>query len=129
MTCETLPNELRLVWRAVSIMDHCIYIDAATREQAKQVMRQIITAMYHLADDDYPDGCFYNLDSAADLLDEGISQNPVWRLFETGCFNHKPIYDQAPVFAAKNPMLLMQHWRECSRDLTGRIAAGLHDGQ
>ena len=48
MTCETLPDELRLVWRAVSIMDHCIYIDSATREQAKQVMRQIITAMYHL---------------------------------------------------------------------------------
>lgn len=113
MNTTTIPLELHDLWRA-NTDDDTIYVVAATRAEAHDAMRRVIQAMYKPDDDTTLDESYYNLSSASEMIEEGVSDNLAHRLFESGWFGGRPLYVDAPIMALPNSerQRLMQVWLE-----------------
>ena len=111
MNTTTIPLELHDLWRA-NTDDHTIYVAAETRAEAHGAMRLVIQAMYKPDDDTTLDESYYNLSSASEMIEEGVSDDLAHRLFESGRFGESLLYVDAPIMVVPNPGRLMQVWLE-----------------
>jgi hypothetical protein len=84
-----------------------VFVRAFSREEAHAAMGRAILAMYPKAD---LESAYYNLTSARELIEQGVSSHENDRLFETGwqgnrveSWVHKPVFvvpDAAELFVA-----------------------------
>jgi hypothetical protein len=85
-----------------------VFVRAISREEAHAAMGRVILAMYPNADLEY---AYYNLTSARELVEQGVSHLVNDRLFETGWHgNHVASWVDKPVFAVPDAAELFVAW-------------------
>ena len=86
--------------------DLTIFVQAGGYDEAMSKVLAVANCIVKPAED-----AVYNLRSASDLMDDGVSSDRVARLFETG-WSGKVVthWVQDPIFAVRNPALLMAAW-------------------
>ena len=58
----------------------------------------------------------YNVQSAQECVDEGLSDDAELRVFETGWNGHSPTYVEQPLFLVAAPATLIRAWSRCSHE-------------
>ncbi|WP_227742892.1 hypothetical protein [Burkholderia gladioli] len=94
--------------REMASAEFTVYVRAISREEAHAAMGHVILAMYPNADLEY---AYYNLTSARELVEQGVSRLENDRLFETGWQgNHVASWVDKPVFAVPDAAELYAAW-------------------
>lgn len=89
-----------------------LFVEAFDRDQAHAAVRKIISAMYPRLSDDEVELSYYNLATTHDLLRQGVSSEPAYRLFEAGtCDDLVSGWVEAPIFAVEDPAALYAAWQ------------------
>ena len=97
------------IWRAhvqTPARDLTIFVQAGGYDEAMSKVLAVANCIVKPAED-----AVYNLRSASDLMDDGVSSDRIARLFEKGWSGEVVTHwAQDPVFAVRNPALLMAAW-------------------
>lgn len=118
MTSTSLTYDWGSLWRAhvslpaeIASREVTIFVRAVTRDEAHAAMRHAIQVLYPLCLEEELDHAYYNLSSAADLVDQGTSSRLNDRLFETGWRGNKVCgWVERPVFLVPEAAELFQAW-------------------
>lgn len=120
---QTLPTGWRALWRAHTQLpaelareDFTIYVRAIGRDAAHLAIQRVLEAMY----EDRPGfdlmEAYYNLASATELVEQGVSDNHVARLFETGWQGSNVVaWVTSPVFVVPDASALYQAWQTAAQ--------------
>ncbi|MGY4838029.1 hypothetical protein [Burkholderia pyrrocinia] len=94
--------------REMASAEFTVFVRAISREEAHAAMGRVILAMYPNAD---VENAYYNLTSARELVEQGVSPLENDRLFETGWQgNHVESWVDKPVFAVPDAAELFVAW-------------------
>lgn len=116
---QMLPPGWRALWRAHTQLpaelageEFTIYVRAIDFKTAKLAVQRALLAMYEGRPALDLDEAFYNLTSAAELIDQGVSDDHVARLFETAWQGAKVEgWVQRPVFVVPDAAALHAAWQ------------------
>lgn len=128
MTSANPPSEslsYASLWRAHTSLPHeissdglTVFVRAVRREEAHEAMGRVILAMYPSAD---LENAFYNLKSARELVEQGVSPRENDRLFETGWQGgHVECWVEKPVFAVPDAAELFLAWASARNSSQGQ---------
>jgi hypothetical protein len=87
----------------------CVFVEAASRDGARQRLCALVALITLRRIDEVADAV-YNLFSAAELIDEGMSDRRECRLFECSWSRARIGYVEAPLFLVSNPLPLLAAW-------------------
>jgi len=94
--------------REIASDELTVFVRAISREEAHAATGRVILAMYPTAD---LEDAYYNLRSARELVEQGVSSLENDRLFETGWHgNHVESWVEKPVFAVHDAAELFEAW-------------------
>jgi len=94
--------------REIASDEFTVFVRAVSREEAHAAMGRVILAMYPKAD---LESAYYNLASARELVEQGVSPREADRLFETGWHgNRVECWVEKPVFAVPDAAELLVAW-------------------
>ncbi|WP_244113940.1 hypothetical protein [Burkholderia gladioli] len=94
--------------REIASAEFTVFVRAIGREEAHAAMGRVILAMYPNADLEY---AYYNLTSARELVEQGVSHRENDRLFETGWHGTQvESWVDMPVFAVPDAAELFLAW-------------------
>jgi len=108
------------LWRAHVALPHdmaseefTVFVRAVGQEDADVAMGRVILAMYPSAD---VESAYYNLKSARELVEQGVSPFENHRLFETGWEGGRVAgWVTKPVFAVPDAAELFEAWTTARR--------------
>lgn len=115
---QALPAGWRALWRAhtqlpreLASNDFTIYVRAIGSDAAHQAIQRALQAMYEGRPALDIDEAYYNLTSAAELIEQGVSDNHASRLFETAWQGSKVEgWVRNPVFVVPDASAFHQAW-------------------
>jgi hypothetical protein len=108
------------LWRAHTALpremaseEFTVFVRAVSRDDAHTAMGRVILAMYPSAN---PEDAYYNLTSARELVDQGVSHLENSRLFETAWQGGGVAgWVEKPVFAVPDAAELFEAWTTARR--------------
>jgi len=113
------PSHFRRIYRAHVQPQHArgvevtAFVEAASREGAIRKISQTVAALEFGSTPESVQERLYNCNSAAELIDEGLSEDLEARLFETGWSGGKPIcFVEHPLFLIKDAGVLIRVWAQ-----------------
>ncbi len=113
----------RIVWEESGAESVHVFVLAASRAEAKDLLRKTVVLLGHEPGDDDP--TLFNLHSFKDLVDEGMSDDEDLRVFEAGWSREDgetwPNWVTRPFFLLHDPTLLAK-WTELRGDLAAQRA-------
>lgn len=120
---QSLPLELRNVWRAYvtppnSEDEITVYVEAHNRAQAHAAVRHLIAALLPNVAEQDVENTYYNLFSASEIVDFGVSDNVAFRLFEAE-YNEGRVWrwERKPIFAVRQLSAIYDAWQEATQML------------
>ena len=127
---QTLPRGWRNLWRAYVTLpvdlhpeEFTIFVRGADRDDAHLAIRNALNSMFPSAAP-HLDNDYYNLTSARDLVQVGVSERHVDRLFESGWMGDKVEgWVRSPVFVVPEAPALYAELRAIEQ----RLVAGATD--
>lgn len=128
---QTLPHGWRDLWRAevdslpeaICREAFTIFVRADGRDAAHLAIQRALQAMFPAAYQEL-DGAYCNLSSALELVEEGLSERHVDRLFESGWFGGKvDSWVRAPVFVVPEAAALYATWMTAQLDHSSQYAS------
>lgn len=132
---QKLPTGWRSLWRAhtqlpreLASEDFTIYVRAINPDAADLAVRRALLAMYEGRAALDLDDAYYNLTSATMLIDQGVSDNHIDRLFEAGWHGRQVVaWVRNPVFVVPDAFQLHQAWQVACRHRTDYVVMGDND--
>ena len=94
---------------SVSHSELTVFVEASSRDGARRHICELVALITRRTVDDV-ENALYNLSSAQELLDEGVSESPGLRLFECGWSCEGITYVESPLFLVTDPTPLLQTW-------------------
>lgn len=128
---QTLPHGWRNLWRAevdslpeaICREAFTIFVRADGRDAAHLAIQRALQSMVPAAYQEL-DGAYCNLSSALELVEEGLSERHVDRLFESGWFGGKvDSWVRAPVFVVPEAAALYATWMTAQLDHSSQYAS------
>lgn len=127
---QTLPRGWRNLWRAYVTLpvdlhpeEFTIFVRGADRDDAHLAIRNALNSMFPSAAP-HLDNDYYNLTSARDLLQVGVSERHVDRLFESGWMGDKVEgWVRSPVFVVPEAPALYAAWMTAQLDHSSQYAS------
>ncbi|MFY3175276.1 hypothetical protein ACOTHA_29055 [Achromobacter xylosoxidans] len=121
---QKLPTGWRSLWRAhtqlareLASEDFTIYVRAINHDAADLAVRRALLAMYEGRAALDLDEAYYNLTSATMLIEQGVSDNHVDRLFEAGWHGQQVVgWVRNPVFVVPDASQLHRAWEVACRN-------------
>jgi hypothetical protein len=114
-----LPNHLRYLHRAFIEprrspgIELTAFVRAPTRWLAIRRIAIVIAALEDGGTAESVSERIYNCASAVECIEEGMSEDPELRIFETGWSGGKPIcFVQHPIFLVRDPAALCRKWAQ-----------------
>ncbi|OFS61649.1 hypothetical protein HMPREF3069_04985 [Achromobacter xylosoxidans] len=116
---QKLPTGWRSLWRAhtqlareLASEDFTIYVRAINHDAADLAVRRALLAMYEGRAALDLDEAYYNLTSATMLIEQGVSDHHVDRLFEAGWHDRQVVaWVRNPVFVVPDAGQLHHAWK------------------
>lgn len=87
-----------------------VFADASSRDLAHRHICELVALITRRNVDDVADA-LYNLCSARELIDEGLSEAPELRLFECHWSGNRIFYIDAPLCLVTDPQPLLDAWQ------------------
>lgn len=127
---QTLPRGWRNLWRAYVTLpvdlhpeEFTIFVRGADRDDAHLAIRNALNSMFPSAAP-HLDNDYYNLTSARDLVQVGVSERHVDRLFESGWMGDKVEgWVRSPVFVVPEAPALYAAWMTAQLDHSSQYAS------
>jgi hypothetical protein len=114
-----LPNHFRYLHRAFVEprrwpgIELTAFVQAPTRRLAIHRIAIVIAALEDGGTAESVSERIYNCASAVECIEEGMSEDPELRIFETGWSGGKPIcFVQHPIFLVRDPAALCRKWAQ-----------------
>jgi hypothetical protein len=90
--------------------ERTIFLEAFSERGAHERMAQAIAAIDRCSLQDAAER-LYNVESAAELVESGLSTDPVWRIFETGWSGNEAVsFVSHPLFLVEDAAPLIRTW-------------------
>ena len=132
---QELPTGWRSLWRAhtqlpveLASEDLTMYVRAINPDAADLAVRRALHAMYEGRAALDLDEAYYNLTPATVLIDQGVSDNHVDRLFEAGWHDRQVVaWVRNPVFVVPDASQLHRAWEVACRHRTDYVVMGDND--
>jgi len=111
-----LEIDVSLLWRSFvtcrdNLPERTLFVEAVTRTQAHERIRAVLAAVEPCSSDAALDESYYNLSSSSELIENGISEQRLQRLFETGWAGDKVAHWVThPIIIARDPAPLLRAW-------------------
>jgi len=116
---QTLDKNLCRVWRAfvtpptANDDEITVYVEASSPQEAHLSVWHLIASLFPAVTVEQATESYYNLHSAAELIDMGVSDNVAYRLFESGWNgDHVCGWEKEPIFAVRRPAALYAAWND-----------------
>lgn len=88
------------------------FVEAASHNCAAKKLCAVVAGLEHRHPSQVVNR-IYNVASAPELLQEGLSEDEELRLMETGASGGMPLYAREPLFLVSRPAALIRIWRRC----------------
>lgn len=120
----SLDKPFRNLWRvyietpdAVDGEEITLFVNGHSKDEAINAVLKVVSAIYPSMDENDTNNSIYTLNHAIDLLESGVSEELVYRLFESSIrgSNGRFVVNawcKAPVFAVKHPSALYRAWSD-----------------
>lgn len=90
-----------------------VFAEASSRDLAHRHICELVALITRRTIDDVADA-LYNLSSAHELMDEGVSDPRELRLFESGWSGKRIFYIDAPLCLVTDPQPLLDAWQRAA---------------
>jgi hypothetical protein len=114
-----LPHHFRNLHRAFVAprrspgIELTVFVQAATRKWAIHRIAIVVAALEDGGTAESVSERIYNCASAVECIEEGMSDDPEMRIFETGWSGGKPIcFVEHPLFLVRDPAALCRKWAQ-----------------
>lgn len=112
LSAGTLPLFMLGIWRAhleaQGFPNVTLYVQARNQEEATKKARALAVATIG---QDLQEDTFFNLTSASELVEQGVSDDVAARIFETGWYEDRVTsWVERPIFCVRRPELMTAAW-------------------